>query len=117
MSLRLAFDEDVDHGIVRGLRRRIASVDGLTVQDAGLVGTDDDRVLAWAASEGRVLVTMDRQTMVGRFYRAVESEAPPPGLVVVSRNAGLGRVLDDLVLIVLAAEPGEVRGQVWYVPL
>jgi predicted nuclease of predicted toxin-antitoxin system len=57
--LRLAGDENFNHHIVTGLRRRISSVDILTVRTAGLKGTPDLGVLAWAAQEGRVVLTHD----------------------------------------------------------
>ena len=67
--LRLATDADVHGDIVRGLRRRRPEIDLVRVQDALPEGTPNPNVLAWAAAEGRVLVTNDRNTMVG-FARA-----------------------------------------------
>ncbi len=63
MSLRIAIDESVDGDLLRGLRRRLPLLDALRVQDSGLSGADDPTVLAWAAREGRVLLTQDVKTM------------------------------------------------------
>jgi Domain of unknown function (DUF5615) len=53
--LRLLADENFNGSIVRGLVCRQPEVDVVCVQDVGLSGADDRTVLAWAASEGRVL--------------------------------------------------------------
>ena len=63
--LRLASDADVHGGIVRGLRRRLPEIDLVRAQDALPEGTPDPQVLAWAATENRVLITNDRNTIVG----------------------------------------------------
>lgn len=61
--LRLLSDENFRGEILRGLRRRLPDVDVVRVQDVGLAGADDPAILAWAASEGRILVTHDRNTI------------------------------------------------------
>jgi predicted nuclease of predicted toxin-antitoxin system len=38
------------------------------VQDVGLSGADDATVLAWAASEGRLVVTHDGTTLIADAY-------------------------------------------------
>ena len=69
--LRLASDADVHGEIVRGLRRRRTDLELVRAQDALAEGTPDPVVLAWAASENRVLITNDRNTMVGCAYPRV----------------------------------------------
>jgi len=60
--LRLLADENLNAHIVRGLLRRLAGLDLVTVQSLGMVGADDPAVLAEAAEQGRILVTQDGQT-------------------------------------------------------
>ena len=55
--LRLLTDENFNGSIVRGLVRRQPEIDLVRVQDIGLSRADDRAVLAWAAHEGRVLLT------------------------------------------------------------
>ncbi len=62
--LRLASDEDVHGLIVRGLRRRIPTLDLVRVHDVLPEGTPDPEVLEWASRENRILVTNDRSTMI-----------------------------------------------------
>jgi uncharacterized protein with PIN domain len=55
--LRFHLDENIDPAVADGLRRR--GVDVTTSQERGLLEAPDDRQLAFALSEGRVLVTHD----------------------------------------------------------
>ena len=57
--ISLPADENLDGNIVRGVLRRVRGVDIVRVQDVGLTGADDPAVLAWAADQGRVLITHD----------------------------------------------------------
>ena len=77
--LRLATDEDFNNRIVRGLLRREPDLDILRVQDAGLAGRSDEEVLAWAASEGRILITHDVTTMKQTAYDRIAAGLPMPG--------------------------------------
>ena len=63
--LPLAADEDVSGSIIRGLRRRLPDVDLVLVLEAGLGGSHDTIALEWAATEGRVFITQDENTLVG----------------------------------------------------
>lgn len=57
--LKLLFDENLHHDILRGLRRRLPKADLLTVQEAGLRGTSDRDLLVWAAAQQRILLSHD----------------------------------------------------------
>ena len=48
---RFAADENFNHNIIRGVRRRMPDVDIVTVQAAGLAGSVDPSVLEWAAGK------------------------------------------------------------------
>jgi predicted nuclease of predicted toxin-antitoxin system len=54
--LRLLIDQDFNHHVLRGLTARIPGLDAVTARQAGLSSASDPDLLAWAASEGRVLV-------------------------------------------------------------
>ena len=115
--LRLAFDENLDNRILTGLKRRIPAIDAVRVQDVGLIGADDPAILEWAAEEGRILVTHDVATVTRYAYDRVRAGLPMPGVIEVHSLSSIGRALEDLVLIVEASLPGELEGQVQYVPL
>ena len=79
--LPLAADESLSGRIIRGLRRRLPNVDLVTAREAGLAGRPDPEVLEWAASEGRVLVTEDENTMIGFARDRVKAGLPMPGVI------------------------------------
>jgi hypothetical protein len=115
--LRLVSDEDVHDDIIRGLRRREPALDIVRVQDVGLDHTPDPVILEWAAGEGRVLVTGDLNTMVGFAWGRVQSGLPMPGVLALLENVGIGRVIDDILLMVQCYTADEMKDQVWYIPL
>ena len=115
--LRLAADEDFNNHIVRGVRRRNSDVDIVRVQDAGLSGEPDPRVLAWAAAEGRVLFTHDVNTMTAHAKRRAEQGSPMPGLFAVFRAMPIGDVIEDVLLIAECGLEGEFEGKICYLPL
>lgn len=55
--MRFYLNEHIPSAVAEGLRRR--SLDVLTVQAAKMVGASDEEQLAFAAKEGRVMVTFD----------------------------------------------------------
>lgn len=67
----LAFDENFNNDVLRGLLRRSPALDVVRIQDAGLAGQEDPKVLAWAATEGRVLVSHDVSTLTAFAYSEV----------------------------------------------
>jgi len=97
--LRLASDADVHGDIIRGLRRRLPDIDLVRAQDALPEGTPDPEVLAWAAAENRVLITNDRNTMVGCAYQRVAAGEPVPGLIATTNEQAIGLAIDDILLV------------------
>src|SRR5260370_41687966 len=66
---------------IRGLRRRLPEIDLVRAQDALPEGMSDPDVLSCAAAENRVLITNDRNTMLGFSYQRVAAGDPMPGLI------------------------------------
>lgn len=115
--LRFLTDENFNNDILRGLLRRLPELDIVRVQDVGLSGADDPNVLAWAASEDRVLLTHDVRTITRYAYERVAAGLPMPGVFEISRALPLGEVIADLALIAVCSIAGEWEGQVRYLPL
>jgi predicted nuclease of predicted toxin-antitoxin system len=113
----LAIDENFDHHILRALLRRAPTLDARTVASAGLAGADDRAVLAWAASEGRVLLTHDVHTMTRYAFERVGRGEPMPGVIEVQARAAIGEVLEDLLLVLGCAVVDDLRDRVYYVPM
>ena len=114
--LRLVSDEDVHDDILRGLRRREPALDIVRAVDVGLRHTPDPLILEWAAGNQRVLITGDLNTMVGFAWARVGSGEPMPGVLALIENIGIGRVLDDILLVALCYAPEEIKDQVLYIP-
>jgi len=86
-------------------------------QDAGLEGASDQAVLEWAASEGRVLLTHDVNTLTGFAYERVAQGLPVPGVFEVSLRVPVSVAIEDLLLLAECSLEGEWEGQVNYLPL
>ena len=116
--LRLASDADVHGDIIRGPTRwrgypgRLPNIDLVRVQDALPEGTPDPEVLAWAAAENRVLITNDRNTMVGFAYQRAARGGPVPGLIATTNEQSVGSAIDDILLVAEYMPEEEIRDQV-----
>lgn len=77
--LRLASDADVHGEILLGLRRRMPAIDLVRVQNSLPEGATDPEVLDWCASDNRVLITNDRNTMVGLAFERLAAGESIPG--------------------------------------
>ena len=110
--LRLASDADVRGEVVRGLRRHAPQLDLVRVADALPKGAPDREVLAWAAAENRVLITNDRNTMVGIAYERVISGELVPGLIATTNKQSIGAAIGDILFIAEYMPEEEVRDQI-----
>jgi hypothetical protein len=115
--LRLAADENFDGRIVRGLLRLLPNLDLVRVQDTGLAEAEDEVVLEWAAREERLVLTHDVNTMTAAAWDRVRAGLPMPGLIEVSSEMSIGQAIDEIRLGVVASRPGELDGQVIFLPL
>lgn len=115
--LSLAADENFNGKVVRGLRRRQPALDVVRIQDTELAGAEDPDVLEWAAQEGRLLLTHDVSTMTAFAHQRVRKGKAMPGLIEVAPDGPIGRVIEDILILVLAARPEECEGQIFYLPL
>jgi predicted nuclease of predicted toxin-antitoxin system len=115
--IRFAADENFNHTITRGLLRRRPDLDVVRVQDAGLSGAEDESVLEWAASEGRMLLTQDAKTVTKFAFDRVRAGKPMPGVIEIRRKVPIAVAIEELLVIVECSEADEWEGQVLYVPL
>lgn len=115
--LRYLADENFNNIIVRGLRRRLPSIDIVRVQDVGLIHADDPTILEWAANQGRVLLTHDVQTMTAYVLERIDQGLPTSGIIQVSQKQSIGSIIDDLTLLAQAAGPEDFEDPILYLPL
>ena len=115
--VRFAVDENFNMQIVKGVLRRLPDIDIVRVQDAGLEGASDPTVLAWAASEGRVLLTHDVNTITAFAYERAAQGLLMPGVFEVSLKVPVGVAIEEILLLAECSVEGEWEGQVNYLPL
>jgi predicted nuclease of predicted toxin-antitoxin system len=115
--MKFLADENFDNTIVRGLIRRKPDIDIIRVQDVGLSGEDDPIVLEWAAQEGRILLTHDVATITRYAYERIAEGQPMPGVIEVTSDAPIGRVIEDILVVLVCSLEGELEGQIQYLPL
>lgn len=114
--MKLASDENFDEDIVRGLLRLLPELDVVSVRDAGLSGSPDPVVLAWAAGEDRVLLTHDRNTMPNFAHDRIRAGEPMPGVFLVGNRMPRGEAIEQLALAVQCLTVDDCRDQVHYFP-
>ncbi|MGH9915183.1 MAG: DUF5615 family PIN-like protein, partial [Pyrinomonadaceae bacterium] len=110
--LQLLSDEDFNNRILRGLRRRLPTLDIVRVQEVGLLTHSDPEVLEWAAQEGRVLLTHDVATMIKYAYNRITDGLPMPGVIAISQYLQISVAIDELEILANCSLEGEWQGQV-----
>ena len=115
--LSLLSDENFNGDIVRGLLLRQPSLDLLRVQDVGLREANDPEILAWAAMNGRILITHDRATMPDFGYARLVKGELMAGMFVVNDRMPIRQAIEELSLLVDCSEQAEWKDIVLYLPL
>jgi hypothetical protein len=115
--LKLVSDENFNRDILRGLYRRCRQLDVVRVQDIGLISRPDPEILAWAAAEGRILLTHDRDTMLYHAYARVKAGQVMPGVFLVNDQMPIGQAIDEILLAVDCLAPEECKDLAKFFPL
>lgn len=106
--IRFHLDEHMPRALARALRER--NIDVTTTPGAGLLEADDEKQLAYAARERRVLATDDTD-----FLRLAGSLGSHAGIAYCDRLAlTLGQIIDGLALIQGVLTPEEIIGRIEY---
>ncbi len=116
MKPKFQADTDLKRAIIAAVKRREPMVDFQTAQAAKLEGLSDGRVLALAASENRILVSHDRRTMPFYFADFI-ADKTSAGLIIVSQEARVADVVEELILIWAATEAEEWVNTIVALPL
>ena len=112
--LLLAADENFRWSILDGLRDIAPELDILTVQAAGYRSRPDGAVVAWASSEGRVLLSHDYATVPDAAYGLIAAGQPMAGVIMVGWTDAVGWAVDSIATLALAGTEGDFRDQVIY---
>ena len=113
---RFLADEDLRHRIVRAPQRLEPALEFLTVQDLGMRGAIDPDILEYAEANSLLLVSHDVNTMRGYAHNRIVAGLGISGLFLVSQNAIVREVAENLILVWSASEAEEWRDQIVFLP-
>src|SRR5260370_17744342 len=102
--LRFLADENFNGEIVRGLLLRQPDLDIVTVQQIGLAGISDPRLLEWAAENNRVVLTHDRATMPDYAFERIAIEERMAGVFILNDRFPVGEAIREILLLVQFSE-------------
>jgi len=106
-QIKFYLDEHIHSAVAEGLRRRRVNV--LTVQEAGKSGLSDRDQLAFALSEGRVMVTMDSD-----FLTLAMEGVSHAGIGYANPRRSVGELISALMLVFGVLTPAELANHVEY---
>lgn len=115
--MRWLADHNFNHDILRGLVRRCPMIDFVTAHEEGLETKPDPELLEWAATDNRVVLTHDRETMHGFANDRVAEGLAMSGVVIVSDRMILRQAIEELELIESCMEQRELKDRVMFVPM
>jgi predicted nuclease of predicted toxin-antitoxin system len=79
--VKLYLDEDISPKVSEILRKK--GMDAVSAHEAGMLEASDDEQLAFAATEGRVMVTRNRDDFITLTVQYFNNLKPHSGLVIV----------------------------------
>lgn len=86
MALRFIFDQHVNARALRRLREE--GVDLVHVAEVGLSEGDDPEILAWAARQGRIVVTRNYRDFAPLVQAYADAGRDQPGVLFFSSSVG-----------------------------
>lgn len=111
LFIRLYLDEDVDVLVAEMVRAH--GFDALTTVEAGNLGVDDERQLAFAATEDRAVLTHNRIHFERIAQEYFERELRHAGIFLAVRRQP-GEIVRRLLRILNHVTADEMRNQVRY---
>jgi hypothetical protein len=115
--IRFLADVTLRGAIVRGCRRREATIDFLSAHRREPGRSSHPDVLALAADQDRILVSHDFQTMPRHFADFVRAYGSSPGVILVPQCWKTGQAIEELLLIWGASDAEEWRYRILTIPL
>ncbi|MBI1916397.1 MAG: DUF5615 family PIN-like protein, partial [Planctomycetes bacterium] len=113
MTLRYVLDENLRGALWQAIQQH--NLQGAHVLDATRVGdppdlplgTSDPDLLVWAECEGRLLVSLDKKTLLGHLAQHLQAGHHSPGILLVTPGSVVPAVLGYLVLAAHAGDPAD----------
>jgi hypothetical protein len=119
MAIQYLIDENMPSLYREQLLRHLPNLIIHTVGDLGVPprGTLDPEIIVWCEKNGFLLITKNRRSMPFHLADHLSTGHHLPGILVLRRQADVGQVIADLVLIAEAADDDEYLDRISYVPL
>jgi len=117
-EIRYLVDENTPRAMGDQLRRREPNVAVLTVGDdlGPPRGSSDPDILLWLERQEYCLITRNRHSMPRHLRDHLAAGHHMPGIFTLRPRATVGQIIDVLLLIWGAAQPGEYTDQIVYIP-
>jgi hypothetical protein len=122
VAIRFLLDEHLRGPLWRAVQRHNASgrdrIDVVRVGDPPdlPLASDDAAVLTWAAREGRILVTCDKNTIPAQLAVHLAGGRRSPGIFMLRPAWSVRAVVVLLMLAAYASEDEEWQDRVEYIP-
>jgi hypothetical protein len=122
MALRYVLDEQMPRALWRAIQQyNAAGVDPLDAVRVGdpsdlPLGSSDRDILLWAEREGRIIVSLDKQTMPGQLAQQLQAGHHSPGIFLVHPWATFPQALAFLVLAAYTSDPADWQDQSVHIP-
>ncbi len=84
---------------------------------APVQGTLDPEILVWCEAHHFLLVTNNRRSMPRHLADHLTENRSIPGILALRKNASMGRVIEDLLLIAEVGTGEEFSNRIRYLPL
>jgi len=112
-------DENMPHAVRDQLLLREPKIGVMVIGDesAPALGTPDAVILEWIERNGYILISRNRRTIPRHLREHLAAGYHVPGIFLLRRRCSLGQLIEDLLLIWKASEPGEYRDRIEYLPL
>ena len=107
-------DENLSGPIIQAIQQSEADLDLVRVQDIGLMGADDRRLLEWAAEQDRVLLTHDRETVPHFAYERIRRGEEVIGVVVINDQVAPGQIVPKILSLIVQKDMDQFNNRVFF---
>jgi hypothetical protein len=115
--MKFLTDEDFNGVLIKSFRRMFPSSDLVRVVECGLRNQPDPIVLEFAANEGRILLTHDRNTITPPAEDRIHRGFVMPGVLVPAQTIPVREFLNEMDYILNAGDPRDFENRIPYLPL
>ncbi|MBX9680119.1 MAG: DUF5615 family PIN-like protein [Gemmataceae bacterium] len=110
-------DHNFNDAIVQGLQRAWPTVDVVRAIEVGLDAVPDVVLPEWAASQGRVVLTHDRRSMILAINALGSQIKPVPRVVIVRTDITIGSAMEDIRILLECGMPEDWPQRYRFIPI